>query len=458
MSGLSPDPGASFTALLTHLVHLLRTAPEQEDAVRDTVTLLVARVARQPAAIEAGIENSWANDGDPLKERLQLRQVDDIQVAPGATAAEFLTVLRALADDTAPIPSTAKVRVKLLPDPLPIQFSGPRDSMPDATAGTLLPRARQGDQLAGTVEGILRELDKAIRREQWHATLHNAQAAQRLIPALSEETRRTFGLSLRRMLARPVLQALIEQAYRVPEERARTAEVLRGGGMAAAELMLEILRASDTVGPREFLVDALAGMPEAFQVMAPLLQSRRPAEVRLGATLLGRLGLPEAVPSLTPRVQDPDAAVRHAVIDALGHYRDKAVIEPLRQALAHSSPETRGHAARALSKRGSGAIAMPLLAALEVEKDPAAWDEVLHALAAIDAPEATQALVRIALTRKALLSFGGAHVRKQVTVVRALAEAGTAASRQALARIAAEGEGDVQRAAQAALGDPPPMP
>ena len=429
MSGLLPDPGASFTALLTHLVHLLRTAPEQEDAVRDTVALLVARVARQPAAIEAGIENSWANDGDPLKERLQLRQVDDIQVAPGATAVEFLTVMRALADDTAPIPSTAKVRVKLLPDPLPIQFSGPRDSMPTPAGGTLLPRARQGDQLASTVEGILRELDKAIRRGQWHATLHNAQAALRLIPALSEETRRTFGLSLRRMLARPVLQALIEQAYRIPEERARTAEVLRGGGMAAAEMMLEILRTSDTVGPREFLVDALAGMPEAFQVMAPLLQSRRPAEVRLGATLLGRLGLPEAVSSLTPRVQDPDAEVRHAVIDALGHYRDKGVIEPLRQALTHPSPATRGHAARALSKRGSGAIAMPLLAALEVEKDPAAWDEVLHALAAIDAPEAIQALVRIALTRKALLAFGGAHVRKQVTVAEVHARAPKVAAR-----------------------------
>ena len=101
---------------------------------------------------------------------------------------------------------------------------------------------------------------------------------------------------------------------------------------------------------------------------------------------------------------------------------------------------------------------MPLLAALEVEKDPGAWEEVLQALAAIDAPEATQALVRIALTRKARLSFGGAHVRKQVTVVRALAEAGTAASRQALARIAAEGEGEVQRAAAAALADPSTTP
>ncbi|MEO8634640.1 MAG: HEAT repeat domain-containing protein [Gemmatimonadales bacterium] len=451
-----PDPGASFTGLLTHLIQLLRSAPGQEEAVRDTVALLVARVARQGAAIDAGIENSWAVDGDPLKERLQVRQVDDIQVAAGATAAELLTVIRALADDHAPIPSTAKVRVKLLPDPLPIQFSGPRDSMPHPGGGTLLPRARQGDQLAHTVEGILRELDKAILRAQWHATLHDAQAALRFIPSLSEEIRRTFGLALRRMLARPVLQALIEQAYRIPEERARTAEVLRGGGMAAAELMLEILRTSDTVGPRAFLVDALAGMPEAFQLMAPLLQSKRHSEVRLGATLLGRLGVPEAVPSLTPRVQDPDAEVRHAVIDALGHYRDKGVVEPLRQALAHPSPATRGHAARALAKRGSGAIAMPLLAALEMEKDPAAWDEVLHALAAIDAPEATQALVRIALTRKALLSFGGGHARRQVTVVRALAEAGTAASREALARIAAEGEGEVQRAAQAALGDPPP--
>jgi len=446
-----PDPDAPFGVLLAHLIQLLRNRPEQEASVRETLALLVARVARSGAGIEAGIENSWALDGDPLKERLQARQVDDIQVAPGASADELLLLARALADDSAPVPSNARVRVKLLPDPLPIQFSGPRSSMPDA-GGSAVPRARPGDQLAGMVEGILRELDKAIRREQWHAVLHDAQAALRLLPGVQEEFRRSFALALRRLISPRVVQMLIEQAYRVPEEQARTAEVIRAGGVDAAELMLEILRQSDTIGPRGFLVDALAGMPEALIVILPMVQSDRPAEARLGAELLGRLGLPDAVPALAAQVKHADDRVRHEVIDALGQFRGKAVVEPLRQALSHPSPVTRSHAGRALARRGSGAIAMPLLSALETERDPAAWEELLGAIAGIDAPEATAALVRVATEPRRLLDLGGAGLRRQLAVVRALGAAGTAAARQALERIAAEGTGGARALATELLG------
>jgi hypothetical protein len=93
---------------------------------------------------------------------------------------------------------------------------------------------------------------------------------------------------------------------------------------------------------------------------------------------------------------------------------------------------------------------MPLLAALEAERDQAAWEELLDALVAIDAPEAVAALTRIALQRPGL--FGGGQAQKrQLAVVRALAGAKTAAATQALQRIAAEGDGEVRRAAEEAL-------
>ena len=67
------DPDASIPALLGRLVELLRAPVPAPDLVRDTVAVLAARVKEQPSVIEAGIENSWALDGDPLKGRLQAR-------------------------------------------------------------------------------------------------------------------------------------------------------------------------------------------------------------------------------------------------------------------------------------------------------------------------------------------------------------------------------------------------
>lgn len=442
------DSPLPLTDLLGQLVHLLRTTPVAGEATGPLLAAITARVASTPAVIEAGIENTWALDGDSLKGRLQLRQVDAIRIAAGATATELMALAQALADDHAPIPNSASVRVELLPDSL--QLADLRPALPDA-GSTSVPRARQGDQVARLIEGILHELDGAIRRQQWHAALHDAQAALRMLPGLAEDSRRTFSLALKRLLTRPVLEALVEQGYRVMEEQVRTAEVLRAGGFPAAELMLEILRRSDTIGPRAFLLDSLAGMPEAMRIILPLMKSPRAGDLWLGAELLGRMGSAEAIPALAGHVRHPDERVRHAVIDALARYRDRSVVEPLRQALSHEAPETRRRAGRALAARGSGAMAMPLFAAFETEKDPRVWQELLDLLARLDSGEAAMALARVALARRGFLSFGTADVKRQLSIVRALAAAGTPAARQALARVAAEAAGEVQRLAQEAL-------
>jgi HEAT repeat protein len=253
-------------------------------------------------------------------------------------------------------------------------------------------------------------------------------------------------------MTRPVLEELIQQGYRVPEEQPRTAEVLQAGGLAAGEFYLELLQKSDTLAPHGFLLDALGGMKDAVVLMYPLARSHRTADARLGAELLGRVGLPGAIPSLAALVQHPDERVRLAAIDGLARYRDKAAVEPLRQALGHPSASVRARAGRALAARGSGAIAMPLLAALEAEREQGTWEELLGALAEIDAPETVAALSRIALARRGLFDLGGGALsRRQLAVVRVLTATKTTAAKQALARIAAEGEGEVAEAAAASL-------
>lgn len=440
------DADLPFAELLGRLLLLLAERPERAAEVRRVGDLLASRVERQEVLIEAGIENSWAVDGDPLKERLQARSVESIQIAPGAGVADLLALGRALADDAAPIPEASRIRVQLLPQSRPLVGSGPRELLPDPAA-TPMPRARTGDQLTPMVEGILRELEGAIARQQWFSVLHDAQAALRFLPSLREDVRRSFTLALRRLLTGAVVDALIEQAYRIPEEQARTAEVLRLGGNPAAERILEIIRHSDTIGPRAFLVEAIAGMPEAFTLVVPLLRSARLSDLRLGAQLIGRLGAAEALKDLAPLVDHPDERTRLAAIDALAGFRDKSVLEPLRRALASPSAATRVRAGQALAARGSGAIAMPLLAAIESEKDHAVRDELLAALARIPAPEAVAALTRIALEKPGRFSIGKGHLRLQLAIVRALVVANTAAARQALERIAAEGDGEVKRAA-----------
>jgi len=302
---------------------------------------------------------------------------------------------------------------------------------------------------------VLQETEAAVRQQQWHTVLHNIQAVLRMMPGLGEDTRRHHTYALRRLMSRPVLEALIAQAYRVPEEQRRTAEVLQAGGMPAAELFLDLLQQSESLAPHEFLLDALGGMKDAIVLMLPLARSSRAADARLAAELLGRVGLPEAIPPLAALVQHPDERVRLAAVDGLGRYRDKAAVEPLRQALGHASAAVRARAGKALASRRSGAIAMPLLAALEAEREPAAWEALLGALAEIDAPEAVAALTRIALERRGRFDLGGAQARRQLAVVRILKSANTSAAKRALVRIAAEGEGEVALAAAACLGVAP---
>jgi HEAT repeat protein len=253
------------------------------------------------------------------------------------------------------------------------------------------------------------------------------------------------------VLTTQALQAFIEQAYRVTEEQARTGEVLRFMGIKGAEIMLENLRAGESIGPRGFLLDALGQMPETYPIIVPLLTSDRWQDQRLGVEILGMQGRQEAVPLLAAKVNHSDERIRLAAIDALANFRDKLVVESLRLALGHASPRTRAEAGKALGRRRSAAIAMPLLAALASEKDQEVRRELLQVLAGIEAPEASAALVRVATQRRGLLGGGGRPTAERLEVVSALAISRTQAARQALTRIAVEADGPVKDAASRAL-------
>lgn len=445
---------------LERLVLLLRQRPDDIAERTRLLEAVVRAAAGGPVLLEAGVENSFGTEEAGLKGRLLARRVDQVTIQPGATAEELLGLARALADDSQAVESSGSIRVDLLPtlSPPPAvgrSYEGPR------TAGRQMPglpdwmapprRENTSSSLAETMAQISASLGDEIQRGAWRAALHDVQGLIRLVPAIPEHQRRGFAISVRRYLSRPVLQAFIELALRTPEEQPRAVEVLMWAGLDAAEQILEQLRSSENVGAREFLFAALGGMPDALSLVMPLTTSPRWHEARHGADILGRMALPGAVPVLRGLLEHPDDRVRLAAVEALGRIPDKTVLEPLRHALTDQSPRMRAKAGRALGDRRSGALAMPLLAALEEEKDLATWRELLGALAMIDSSEATSALVRLATERKTLFGRSGRPTAQRLEVVKALAGAGTPAARQALQRIAAEGDEAVVAAARTAL-------
>jgi len=447
---------------LERLVTLLRRAPNDMPGREAALAALVTATTGAATVLEAGVENSFETDQQDLKSRLLARRVDQIRIDQGAGSDELLRLASALADDIAPLESSPAIKVELVPNlqppPPPPVSNRPSDAYRTPRGSPAVPdgmgpprRESTSNNLAETIARLSASLSDGLQRAAWRAALHDLQGLIRLVPALPENQRRGFAISVRRYLTRSVFQYFIDLALRTPEEQPRLVEVLRWTGLDAADVALDVIRGSEAVGTREFLFVLLGEMPEAATLVMPMLTSPRWHEARHGADLVGRMGYVPSVPALRALLDHADERVRLAAVEALGRIPDKAVVEPLRQALTHRSPQMRMLAGWALGNRRSAALAMPLLAALELERDTDAWRELLSALSQIDSPESASALVRLALDKKTLFGRGGRPTQQRLEVVGALSRADTPSARLALQRIVHEGDAAVKAAAADAL-------
>lgn len=306
--------------------------------------------------------------------------------------------------------------------------------------------------MAGPVEeadAIARALREFAAQGRWMEAIHSGQALIQLIPRFPEHEQRGHIIALRRIFTRPLLEQFIAFAMRVTEEQGRVSEILRHSGTEGIEVMVDQVKQVEAVGPRRFVHDILATTPAALPMLLPLLSSPRWQDARHGAELLGRLGLPEAIESLRAATTHGDERVRKAAIEALGGFHTHTVIEPLRRALSDPAPLARASAAHALSRHSPG-LALPILVALESEKDPMAWEAIVVAIARIDSFEAVSGLVEIALDKRPLFQAGRPRSQRLV-VVEALRKAGTASARRGLERLAAEADAQLRRAAADAI-------
>ncbi len=144
---------------------------------------------------------------------------------------------------------------------------------------------------------------------------------------------------------------------------ARTAPTISYEQKIAWILRLEDQRILREVPPPPPAVPARGKRASVQPVPPPVpdlghLISDDEARVRRRAALaIGRVGLPEGVDLLLPRLQDPEPEVRQMSAFALGLLGDKRALEPLRSALSDASPLVQGRAAEALGLIGDEASA-----------------------------------------------------------------------------------------------------
>lgn len=446
-------PGGFFAEPFGRLVALLRLEPAnvaaQKEALRQAMTLL----RFGPVLLDAGYESSSLADEGSLKSRLLARRVDTVQVFPEAAAAEVLRLARALADDVVPLLDSEHVAVRLLPT---VPQTGPALPPTPGLVTSLSPPLESPTRsrtMAGPDDEVQRYIEafqQAAGQEYWVEALHAAQALVAMAHRYPEHEQRSYYIGLRRVFTREILVSLVQHAMRHQEDQYRVVQVLRAVGPPGFEVAAEEIASADAVGPRAFLYDLLASTPEALRLILAMLQHHRPAVIQHGALILGRLGLPDAIPALRALADHPDAGVRQAAVIALGRFEDGRVVEPIRRALSDAAPTTRITAAHVLASRQSSALAMPIIAALEEEKDPGAWREMVLTLGRMDSGEATGALLTIALARRTFFRSGKTLVQR-LTAVESLAASPHARARRALERLAQEAEGAVRTAAMQAV-------
>jgi HEAT repeat protein len=439
----------SFPEALEQLILLLRTAPGAGAQHAAALGAAETALGASGANLVAGVESSEITSGHTLKDRLLARRVDRVRIEPQATGPELLELARALADDTLPFPDSPHVKVELVPvlAAIPAAPPPPRPRAPIGQVSGVRPKHDVADLLAP----FLARVRASSERGDWPDVVTAAERAIALEISVEPAERREFRFSVRRALPRQLVDELIAYLLLHPESQARAAEILRWIGVDAAEAMCEVIERNESVGPRRFLFDLLAAMPEAQPMLTRMLDSPRWYEVRHGAELLGRLGRPDAITPLAARLSHPEARVRQAVVLAFASIDSPGALERLREALRHESPETRAHAAEAAEQRGKVVLVPDLLALVAEEAEPGPRRAQLIAAARLGGAKTLPTIVEMALKRKTLLRRDGLSVEHRLDAVAALAAANTPESRRALDRIGAEAEGQVQAAAEAAL-------
>ena len=345
----------------------------------------------------------------------------------------------------APVPPTPTPKSPAPGGSLPLP-AGAADVVAQLTRDPTAPAV--GDLLAALVHHVELAL-KQRRPDQLLGVISAIVRVEETVPEASG-MRRQYAIALRRVYTKSALDALV---YLLPEPKYRADAVaaLRRGGAGAVEVLMDRLVAAPTMDERRSAFDALRHMTEGTDQLVHALEHREWFVVRNVAELIGELGIEAAVPALARHLEHEDERVRKAVALALAKIGTRAAVEPLRRALHDPSPEVRMQVALGIGGQKSAALAMPLVVAMDEEKDEGVLRELILALGRIASPDAVQALIKC--SQPAGRIFGRKSASLRLAAVEGLRLAATPAARGTLDGLADDGDKQVRAAARAAVSE-----
>ena len=305
-----------------------------------------------------------------------------------------------------------------------------------------------GDLLAALVHHVEQAL-KQRRPDQLLGVISAIVRVEETVPEASG-MRRQYAIALRRVYTKSALDALVHLLPE-PKYRADAVAALRRGGAGAVEVLMDRLVAAPTMDERRSAFDALRHMTEGTDQLVHALEHREWFVVRNVAELIGELGIEAAVPALARRLEHEDERVRKAIALALAKIGTRAAVEPLRRALHDPSPDVRMQVALGIGGQKSAALAMPLVVAMDEEKDEAVLRELILALGRIASPDAVQALIKC--SQPAGRIFGRKSASLRLAAVEGLRLAATPAARGTLDGLADDGDKQVRAAARSAVSE-----
>src|SRR5437870_1735560 len=202
-----------------------------------------------------------------------------------------------------------------------------------------------GDLLAALIDHAAAAA-KLGRFEQVLGVLSGILRVEEKIPE-SSGVQRQYGIALRRIYTKPVLEGL-SRLLAAPKHRTAAVAALQRGGAAGVEVLMDVLAAAPTVGERRAVFDALKHMTEGTDQLVHMLDhsawfvgrnvaalikwaqptgrffGRKPSELRVAAVEALRLAAtPAALGTLEGLSEDGDREVRDAASRGVAELKRK---------------------------------------------------------------------------------------------------------------------------------------
>ncbi len=301
-----------------------------------------------------------------------------------------------------------------------------------------------------TLAVLLRQVESATRGDKVEDALRILDGIIRIEGEVPEVARRPYNIAVKRVLSKELLESFGKLAG-APVHRDAVLRVLTRGGDVGVEILLNQLATAPSIDERRNLFGALGQMKQGQEQLVQMLNHHQWFVVRNVAELLGELGLEGSAQALSKQLAHPDERVRGAIALALAKIGTAGAVEPLRRALRDPAAAVRLQVALGVGGRKAGALAMPIVVAIEQEQDQGVARELMMALGRIGSPDAVQALIKFAQPGGKL--FGRKPTARRLAAVEALRVAATPAAIGTLQGLVEDSEKEVKSAAKAALSE-----